>query len=38
MERLSYEEEKIFKGIRNIFRIKKELKYTAIKDTRNIFR
>ena len=34
----SPEEENIIKDIRNIFRLKKELNYTAIKDTRNLFR
>ena len=35
---LSIEKEKIIKDIRNLFRLKKELNYTAIKDIRNIFR
>ena len=30
------EEEKIIKDIRNHFRLKKELNYTAIKDIRNL--
>ena len=38
MENLRPEEEKIIKGIRNLFRLKKELNYTAIKDLRNLFR
>ena len=38
MENLRPEEEKIIKGIRNLFRLKKELNYTAIKDIRNLFR
>ena len=32
------EEEKIITDIRNLFRLKKELNYTPIKDIRNIFR
>ena len=32
------EEEKIIKYIRNHFRLKKQLNYTAIKDLRNLFR
>ena len=32
------EEEKIIKDKINLFRLKKELKYTAIKDIRNLFR
>ena len=38
MENPRPEEEKIIKGIRNLFRLKKELNYTAIKDIRNLFR
>ena len=38
MESLSLEEENIFKDIRNLFRLKKELNYTPIKSVRNIFR
>ena len=38
MENLRPEEEKIIKGIRNLFRLKKELNCTAIKDLRNLFR
>ena len=33
MESLSLEDENIIKDIRNIFRLKNELNYTAIKDT-----
>ena len=29
------EEEKMIKGIRNLFRLERELNYTAIKDIRN---
>ena len=32
------EEENIIKDIRNHFRLKKELNYTAVKDIRNIFK
>ena len=38
MESLSLEKENIIKDTRNLFRIKKELNYTAIKDARNLFR
>ena len=38
MESLSIEEENIIKDTRNLFRLKKELNYTAIKDMRNLFR
>ena len=38
MESLSPEEEKIIKHIRNFFRLKKELNYTAIKYIRNLLR
>ena len=38
MESLSLEEENIIKDTRNLFRLKKELNYTAIKDIRNHFR
>ena len=38
MENPMSEEEKIIKDIRNLFRLKKELNYTAIKDIRNLFR
>ena len=38
MESLSLEEEKIIKDMRNLFRQKKQLNYTAIEDIRNIFR
>ena len=38
MENPRSEEEKIIKYIRNHFRLKKQLNYTAIKDLRNLFR
>ena len=38
MEILSLEEENIIKEIRNLFRLKAERNYTAIKDIRNHFR
>ena len=38
MVSLSLEEENFIKYIRNIFRLKKELNYIAIKDIRNLFR
>ena len=38
MENPKPEEENIIKDIRNLFRLKKELNYTAIKDIRNLFR
>ena len=38
LTRLSLEKENIIKDIRNIFKLKKELKYRAIKDIRNLFR
>ena len=38
MKTLSIEEENIIKDIRNIFREKKELNFTAIKDKRNLFK
>ena len=38
MESLGFEEEKIVKDVRNLFRLKKELNYTATKDVRNLFR
>ena len=38
MQSLSLEEENIIKDKRNLFRLKKELNYTAIKDIRNLFR
>ena len=34
MESLSLEEENIIKDIRNLFRLKKEQSYTAVKDIR----
>ena len=36
MESLRLEEENIIKDIRNLFRLKKELNYTAIKDLINL--
>ena len=38
MRNLRSEKENIIKDIRNIFRLKEELNYTAIKDIRNLFR
>ena len=38
MENTRPEEEEIVKDIGNLFRLKKELNYTAIKDIRNLFR
>ena len=38
MESLCHEEENIIKDTRNLFRLKKELNYTAIKSIRNLFR
>ena len=38
MENPRSEEEKIIKDIRNLFKLKKELNYTAIKDIRNLFK
>ena len=38
MESLYLEKGNIIKDIRNLFRLKKELNYTAIKDIRNLFR
>ena len=38
MESLRIEEEKIIKDIRNLFRLRKELNYTAIKDIKNLLR
>ena len=38
MENSRPEEEKMIKDIRNLFRLKKELNYTAVKDIRNLFR
>ena len=37
-KKLRPEEENIIKDIRNLFRLKKELNYTAIKDIINLFR
>ena len=36
MRSLSVEEENIIKDIRNLFKLNKELNYTAIKDIRNL--
>ena len=38
MESVSLKEVNIIKNIKTLFRIKKEPNYTAIKDTRNLFR
>ena len=38
MESLSLEKENIIKKIRNLFRLKKEQNYTAVKDIINLFR
>ena len=38
MKKLSLEEENIIKDIGNLFILKKELNYLAIKDIRNFFR
>ena len=38
MEGLSLEEENIIKDTRNLFRLKKEQNYSAVKDIRNFFR
>ena len=38
MEDPRSEEEKIIKNTRNLFRLKKELNYTASKDIKNLFR
>ena len=38
MKSLSLKEENIIKDIRNLFRLKKELNFTAIKDIRNLLR
>ena len=38
MESVSLKEENIIKNIKTLFRLKKEPNYTAIKDTRNLFR
>ena len=38
MENPRPEEEKIIKDIKNLFRLKKELDYTAIKDKKNLVR
>ena len=38
MENPRPEEEKVIKNLWNLFRLKKEQNYTAIKDIRNLFR
>ena len=38
MESLCLEEENMTKNIRNLFRLKKELNYTAIEGIRSLFR
>ena len=38
MESLNHEEKNAIKDIRNLFRLQKELNYTAIKDIRNFLR
>ena len=38
MESLSLQKQNIIKDMRNLFRLKRELNYTAIKDIRNLFR
>ena len=38
MENPRSEKQNIIKDLRNIFRLKKELNYTAIKDIKNLFR
>ena len=38
MESVSLKEENIIKNIKTLFRLKKERNYTAIKDTKNLFR
>ena len=38
MESLNLEVENIIKDIKNLFRLEKELNYTAIKNIRNVFR
>ena len=38
MESVSLKEENIIKNIKTLFRLKKEPNYTAIKDTKNLFR
>ena len=38
LQNVSLEEVKIIKDVRNLFRLTKELNYTAIKDIGNIFR
>ena len=38
MESLILEEDNIIKDIKTLFRLRKDLNYTAIKDIRNLFR
>ena len=38
MKSLILEDENIIRDIRNLFRLKNEINYTAIKDIRNLFR
>ena len=38
LEHLRSKEENIIKDIKNLFRLKAKLNYTAIKDIRNLFR
>ena len=38
MKSVSLKEENIIKNIKTLFRLKKEPNYTAIKDTKNLFR
>ena len=38
MESLSLEKKNVIKDIRNLFRLKKELNYTAVKDIRNLYK
>ena len=38
MENPGSQQEKIVKNVRNLFRLKKELNYTAINDIRSLFR
>ena len=38
MESFSLEKENIIQDIKNLFKLKKELNFTAVKDLRNLFR
>ena len=38
LEKYQKIEDKIIKGVRNLFRLKKEIGYTTTKDVRNLFR